>query len=123
MRDLSLSLIRGLKAIFTLQCTVASKFLILMESVRDAADLYLSLRHPPITLVCDTACTFVRHLNNREPELTNKIWGAYDGCFEIPDKTVKPRSVRISLQLNIKFFPCHPLAVLWQEKLVFYTCQ
>ena len=38
------------------QCTVASKFLLLQESVRDAADLYLSLKYPPPLLICDTPC-------------------------------------------------------------------
>eukprot|EP00794_Sanderia_malayensis_P021119 gene21119-23190_t len=73
-------------------CTVASKFLILTESVRDAADLYLSLRHPPITFICDTACTFVRHVNIREPAVARDYWGAYDGCFEIPSAKNKPNS-------------------------------
>ncbi|XP_068748643.1 uncharacterized protein [Montipora capricornis] len=43
--------------------TVASKFLTLQESVRDAADLYLSLKHPPPIFVCDTPCGFVRHMD------------------------------------------------------------
>ena len=90
-----------------------------MESVRDAADLYLSLRHPPITLVCDTACTFVRHLNNREPDLTKEIWGAYDGCFEIPDKTVKPKSVKTSFKSEHTVFSCHPLVVVWSREKCF----
>eukprot|EP00112_Aurelia_sp_Birch-Aquarium-sp1_P019044 Seg4634.1 transcript_id=Seg4634.1/GoldUCD/mRNA.D3Y31 product="HMG domain-containing protein 3" protein_id=Seg4634.1/GoldUCD/D3Y31 len=74
-------------------CTLASKFMMLTESVRDAADLYLSLRHPPITFVCDTACTFVRHMNNRVPAITEQLWGAYDGTFEIPDPEKKPSTV------------------------------
>ena len=51
-----------------LQCTVASKFLILTESVRDAADLYLSHRNPLKLFICDTACTYDQHMNNHEPE-------------------------------------------------------
>eukprot|EP00794_Sanderia_malayensis_P020744 gene20744-22773_t len=46
------------------------------ESVRDAADIYLSLKHQPITFVCETACTFVRHMNNRVPSVTHHL---YDG--------------------------------------------
>eukprot|EP00794_Sanderia_malayensis_P002878 gene2878-3329_t len=65
--------------------TVASKFLILTESVRDAADIYLSLKHQPITFVCDTACTFVWHVNNHVPSVTQHLWGQYDGSFEVPD--------------------------------------
>ena len=49
------------------QSTVASKFLTLTESVRDAADLYLSLKHPPIVFINDTPCGFVHHVESREP--------------------------------------------------------
>ena len=58
--------------------------MVLTESVRDAADLYLSLKYPPVTFVCDTPCTLVRHLDIRVPEMANKIWGEFDGCFEEP---------------------------------------
>ena len=65
----------------------------LTESVRDAADLYLSLKYPPVTFVCDTACTLVRHLNNRSPDITRNLWGEFDGCFEIPDTAKEPSMV------------------------------
>ncbi|KAK3755701.1 hypothetical protein QZH41_008949, partial [Actinostola sp. cb2023] len=66
------------------QVTVASKFLLLQESVRDAADLYLSLKYPPPVFVCDTACGFVRHMDCRIGEVTKQLWGNYSGCFEVP---------------------------------------
>ncbi len=69
--------------------------MILTESVRDAADLYLSLKVPPVSFICDTACTFVRHLNIREPGITSKIWGNFDGCFEIPSQEKKPGTVNV----------------------------
>ena len=50
-----------------LQATVASKFILLTESVRDAADLYLSLKNQPMVLINDTPCGFVRHLECRDP--------------------------------------------------------
>ena len=71
--------------------------MILTESVRDAADLYLSLRYQPTTFICDTACTFVRHINLREPAMARKIWGDKNGCFEKPDEKTKPHSVEFFL--------------------------
>ncbi|XP_065060369.1 HMG domain-containing protein 3-like isoform X2 [Rhopilema esculentum] len=64
--------------------TVCSKFMILTESVRDAADLWLSLRYPPVLFICDTPCTFVRHMNLRDPDMARITWGENDGCFEKP---------------------------------------
>ena len=63
---------------------MASKTLILSESVRDAADLYLSVKHQPIVLINDSPCGFVRHLECREPEKGNMLWGEFSGCFERP---------------------------------------
>ena len=60
---------------FLLQCTVASKFLTLTESVRDAADLYMSLKYPPIVFICDSPCGMVRHLECRAPHLCEALWG------------------------------------------------
>ena len=65
----------------------------LTESVRDTVDLYLSLKYQPVTFVCDTPCTMVRHLNNRAPAVAEKLWGKFDGCFEIPDETKDPNKV------------------------------
>jgi len=70
--------------IFGLQCTVASKFLLLQESVRDAADLYLSLKHPPPLFICDTPCTLARHIDQRCPEVAEQLWGDNVGCFQKP---------------------------------------
>ncbi|XP_028418841.1 HMG domain-containing protein 3-like [Dendronephthya gigantea] len=64
--------------------TAASKFLTLQESVRDAADLYLSFKYPPLMFLCDTACGFARHMDCRVPEVANQLWGKFSGCFEEP---------------------------------------
>lgn len=70
--------------------------MILTESVRDAADLYLSLKFPPVMFVCDTPCTLVQHINNRSPEHTKHFWGENDGCFEKPNLENNPRLTRMS---------------------------
>ena len=70
-----------------------SKCLALQESVRDAADLYLSLKYPPILFICDTACGFVRHMDCRSPEVASKLWGKFGGCFEIPEMPKLPSEV------------------------------
>ncbi len=76
-----------------IQCTVASKFLTLTESVRDAADLYLSLKYPPIVFVCDTPCGLVRHMECRCKETARKLWGERAGCFEKPCLDKEPCEV------------------------------
>ena len=68
----------------SLQSTVASKFLTLTESVRDAADLYLSLKHAPVVFINDTPCGFVRHMECRDPDAAKQLWGSTSGCFEKP---------------------------------------
>ena len=68
----------------SLQSTVASKFLTLTESVRNAADLYLSLNHPPVVFINDTPCGFVRHMECRDPDTAKQLWGSTSGCFEKP---------------------------------------
>ena len=74
---------------------MASKFLTLTESVRDAADLYLSLKHPPIVLIKynDTPCGFVRHVECCEPSTAQKLWGSTTGCFERPSLEKDPDGV------------------------------
>lgn len=67
---------------FLLQYTVASKFLTLTESVRDAADLYMSLKYPPIVFICDSPCGMVHHLECRAPDLCKALWGENSGCLE-----------------------------------------
>ena len=75
------------------QCTVASKLLTLTESVRDAADLYLSLKYPPTTFICDSACGLSRHLELRNKELAQLLWGENGGCFERPTLDKLPTDV------------------------------
>ena len=53
---------------------MASKTLVLSESVRDAADLYLSVKYQPTVLINDSPCGFVRHLECRDPEKAKKLW-------------------------------------------------
>uniref|UniRef100_A0A7M5UYH7 HMG domain-containing protein n=2 Tax=Clytia hemisphaerica TaxID=252671 RepID=A0A7M5UYH7_9CNID len=72
--------------------TVCSKLMILTESVRDAADLWLSLKYPPVMFICDTPCTFVQHVNKRKPDLAKKYWDDFDGCFEKPTLDKDPNS-------------------------------
>ena len=73
--------------------TVCSKFQILTESVRNAADSWLSLKSPSIMFVCDTPCTFVQHLNNRCPNLTKEYWGSHNDCLETPSMDKEPTLV------------------------------
>ncbi|KAK3754405.1 hypothetical protein QZH41_011187, partial [Actinostola sp. cb2023] len=65
-------------------CTFGSKLLALTESVRDAADLYLSMKYTPTTFICDSPCGLARHLELRDKELAKKLWGENCGCFERP---------------------------------------
>lgn len=69
---------------FLLQCTVASKFLTLTESVRDAADLNMSLKYPPIVFICDSPCGMVSHLECRAPDLCEALWGENSGYLKNP---------------------------------------
>lgn len=80
---------------------MASKFLLLQESVRDAADLYLSLKYPPLLLVNDTPCGFARHLHLREPVIAEQFWGDRLGCFETPIPGTKPKEVRYCYITNL----------------------
>ena len=76
---------------------MASKFVPLQESVRDAADLYLSLKYPPPLLVNDTPCGFAQHLDLREPVIASQFWGDRLGCFEKPTLDTKPKEVHYIL--------------------------
>ena len=78
---------------FVFQSTVASKFLSLTESVRDAADLYLSLKHPPVVFINDTPCGFVRHMECRDPAIAQELWGSTAGCFQTPTLHQDPEGV------------------------------
>lgn len=83
---------------------MASKFLLLQESVRDAADLYLSLKYPPVLLVNDTPCGFARHLDIREPSLTKHLWGDCLGCFQKPDPDMVPKEVQDEASFKLTAF-------------------
>lgn len=82
-----------LEIFITFKTTVGSKFLMLQESVRDAADIYLSLKYPPTLFVNDTPCTFSRHLDIRAPNVTKYLWGDNVGCFEPPSLDKCPSQV------------------------------
>ena len=69
---------------------MASKFLTLAESVRDAADIYLSLKYPPPVFISDSPCGFARHMECRVPEVTNILWAENCGCFEKPSLGKSP---------------------------------
>lgn len=77
-----------------LSATVISKCLALQESVCDAADLFLSLKYPPLLFICDTACGFVRHMDCLAPDVSEKLCGKFSGCFEVPDSDKSPSEVR-----------------------------
>ena len=64
-----------------------------LQSVRDAADIYLSLKYTPPLFVLDTPCGFSRHVNLREPERAAKYWGDTLGCFEKPSLEVQPNQI------------------------------
>ena len=88
--------------------------MILTESVRDAADLYLSLKYPPVAFICDTPCTMVRHINNRAPDVANSLWGKFDGCFEEPTLDKEPRKVSFYWETGhkLKYSPNGPVLKL-----------
>ena len=69
---------------------MASKFLTLAESVRDAADLYLSLKYPPPVFISDSPCGFARHMECRVPDITDIVWGENYGYFEKPELGKRP---------------------------------
>lgn len=54
---------------------MASKFLSFAESIRDAADIYLSLKYPPLVFITDSPCGFARHMECRVPDVTDIVWG------------------------------------------------
>ena len=73
--------------------------MLLQESVRDAADLYLSLKYPPTLFVCDTPCGLARHMDLRCPNIANHFWGDNVGCFEKPQLDRVPNVVSIITML------------------------
>lgn len=95
-----------------LQCTVASKFLLLQESVRDAADLYLSLKYPPPLLICDTPCTLARHIDQRCPDVAEQLWGDNVGCFQKP--VIGKSPIKVSALVD-NVYPIHHLVNYYFE--------
>ena len=65
----------------------------LTESVRDAADLYLSLKYKPTIFINDTPCGFVRHVRCHNLQVANALQGTREGCFETPTLNKPPSSV------------------------------
>ena len=82
---------------------MASKFLTLQESVRNAADLYLSLRYQPPVFICDTPCGFVRHVDCRNKDVSKLLWGKYSGCSGKPTHGKVPTRVLVG---NVPFLCC-----------------
>ena len=70
--------------IFSFKTTVCGKPMVLTESVRDAGDLWLSLKYPPTLFMCDTPCTLTHHVLNRLSGVAQKYFGVTHGCFEKP---------------------------------------
>lgn len=89
------------------QTTVASNFLLLQESVRDAVDLYWPLKCPPVVLVNDTPCGFARHLDLREPTVGSELWGDCVGCFQRPDPDTEPKEVKTLNLCVYSWFICY----------------
>lgn len=58
--------------------------MVFTESVRDAGDLWMSLKCPPVLFLCDTPCTMTHHVLNRLSTDAGKYFGATQGCFEKP---------------------------------------
>ncbi|KXJ09785.1 HMG domain-containing protein 3 [Exaiptasia diaphana] len=91
-------------------CTYGSKLLTLTESVRDAADLYLSMKYVPTTFICDSPCGLARHLELREKTLTTKLWEDNCACFERPTIDKPPSQVPFPnqpTQVRIMCIPQH----------------
>ena len=78
----------------TFKCIVASKLLALTESVRDAADIYMSLKYPPTVFINDTPCGLVRHMEIQCPEFSKQMWSDRRGCFERPNLDSEPHAVQ-----------------------------
>ena len=98
---------------------MASKFLLLQESVRDAADLYLSLKYPSLLLVNDTPCGFARYLDLREPVIAVQFWGDRLGCFEKPTPGTKPKEVQYYYINNLlSLIISGRLMIYYNQKLI-----
>lgn len=60
------------------------------ERICSRCSRLVPLKYPPILLVCDTPCGFVRHMDCHSPEVGSKLWDKCSGCFEIPDMQKLP---------------------------------
>ena len=74
--------------------------MILTESVRDAGDLWLSLKCPPALFLCDTPCTMTHHVLNRLSENAERYFGDTHGCFEKPLLGKIPNTVSFIFHSN-----------------------
>ena len=61
------------------------------SQARDHADLLLSSKYWPLVYAVDMACDVVAHIEARDPQLANALWGERRGCFEEPSKRVTPK--------------------------------
>ena len=77
------------------------QLLFFSESIRDAADLYLSFKFPPVVTVVDTPCTMSTHLAFREPEKCDIWFQDRQGCFQKPKKDVLPDKVSVPFLKNL----------------------
>ena len=68
--------------------------------MRDAADLYLSLKYPPLLFICDTPCGMARHMDQRCGDIAEKLWGAIVGCFEKPTVGKAPSKVCVCFAIE-----------------------
>ena len=48
-------------------------------------------KHWPLLYAVDMACDVVTHIEARDPQLANTLWGERRGCFEKPSKRVTPK--------------------------------
>ena len=70
--------------------------------MRDAVDLYLSLRVQPPVIVVDTPCTMTTHLHHRVPDKCERWFQNRMGGFEKPEKGVLPRKVDLPELSNLE---------------------
>ena len=87
-----------------IKTTVCGKPMILTESVRDAGDLWLSLKCPPALFLCDTPCTMTHHVLNRLSGNAERYFGDTHGCFEKPLLGKIPNRVRFVFLFSFIIF-------------------
>ena len=88
--------------------------------MRDAADIYMSLKYPPTVFINDTPCGLVRHMEIRCPEFSKQMWSDRRGCFERPNMDSEPHAVS-TFYLILFYFAQLILAQMFLvAKLVFH---